>query len=1158
MGKYYRAVELLDTSKLRVEALARAEDYAARGVDLRELSCTQLALKYSKIYIKHKDPEKLVHCSRVLEKSSKFNESIRILDDAKMALEALEKADSLEKSGVHVAEEIKTSSLAYKYGKEYVESNDMDSLEKVSKYIVDKAKLARLWKQSKEYDRVLRLYEKQRMYQQAYRLLSGQKRFDEALQLAQVEMNSAMRNSFVLQKVKYEIFTSDVVSSETVSLLKSLPLSSPNSVTAHALLLSGKVQKNVKNCRNAQGIYKSLGHKIGELEAFAQIVELVQNPDSESEPHIPPPYVVLNMCIIAKNMSEAVRNQNPLILQHMFEFYGLQKAALLNDMYHTPPDQDIWIGPPTLVQGAGQGEPPETDLDGMLILDGENARKVIAKHIDSFVSYWLKSFDLKAKLEAKLLKSSELKSFHKELSRKRLLSPNTAASVSPDMLRDYICIIINCVKYYIATAKEDKVDGINSTLGASLILLIFSPQISMHLPLVKYKHIYPVRNSEIMRDAFDKWMKKSVKDKLKNYMMVQLDTWLAAWKVCSISGVGTDGLLQLAINEGKIVDGLQQAHVASKAREKFHTPPQFKFWKSSNSYFHIFFFFLRSCNLIRKERNVLVASQCIMEHFFYTIARQAKLGVVISVPSVVNILSVHTTVLLAMITQSRNLQGRAASFAVPKFFQQSVQQFDDLNAMASNDRWVLSAGSDQVEGKLREGRQYLHFFTSKIMNLLWKILHLLLGFTDHTFNVLTFSLKNVESEACRNCLILVLTIFANLAVSRHKPNLLQECHKSIATALEKAQKKKCPAYITEAYVATQRDDFTVGVFGLIQRLLLLHDPQAKLAMITYNPKSKYKFDFYPITSLSTEPITEPQSPQVSYAPVKPGVSYAESMRQPSSSTTLQQPNPLLSTPDLPLSVAEVEDSDMMTFEVPKQDQEEEEDPAIVMKFTSAKAAPHTAVLLDPSVDPSGYCTVCGVQLKMMFWRNVIDVRELEAQMSTEEGAGGETVDTDNQEDEDVLEKYEEHVKRDSHITNKELSSRFLSAVDQEFIPLKDKLVEVLYKLQSTDSPHLQSLVTQLVDEITDLVEVSDMTVNNLCEKRAWQEGINTVEKLVYSMQERVYEGEGLMAQILKAEQVAAQQQQQAQHAQAKAKPKLNTASETSHYELADDMDYGDD
>ena len=124
---------------------------------------------------------------------------------------------------------------------------------------------------------------------------------------------------------------------------------------------------------------------------------------------------------------------------------------------------------------------------------------------------------------------------------------------------------------------------------------------------------------------------------------------------------------------------------------QFWAPEPFILWK--DKYYHIFFFWLQSCRFIKKEGKVLSASKCAIYYFLGNIA-QSK-SIFISVMNMVDILSVHCTAVLMMLTGA-NQKHAPFNFVVPLLYQHAVQVFDNLNIGHNGHKWVSKIQDDTL------------------------------------------------------------------------------------------------------------------------------------------------------------------------------------------------------------------------------------------------------------------------------------------------------------------------------------------------------------------------------------------------------------------------------------------------------------------------------
>lgn len=796
-------------------------------------------------YWKAKDAE---NCARLRDKAGRYSEAVKIMDHFNRKTEALLKAAEYEKQGVQLDPEVSINELSYLYAKRYANLKDKGSLLEALKYMTDIPRQIRILKEGDLHGDVFDILVKQKLYREAYRLASAQKWYEKGLSLARKLSDSRMVAIMTFRKVKATAFIQrdeGKVNPEVSSTLHPFLRSSDSFIKAHAYLLLGILEGDVSFCRTARENYKHLKHKVGELEAFNAIAELRKEESQRS---------VLDAYRLAHDVKGMLCQSKPSAsakqtLTQALEFYDLQK---IGDVYHTPSDQDVWIR--TLRDWECQDG--KKDLDGMIRLDASKTTERMANHCGSFIEKWQSHYELHRQVQSKLTQFK----LHREINESKFLSRSfSSAEIPAGVLRNYIQ---SCIDALELAKVIPAFDPVNPTI---LLLSIFSPQVSIYLPLKK-QHIRTVRSSKIAHDAVQKWIKPIIQKQESETQAIRVDPWLVAWRASCI----TDGemkLLKTSLEkQAKAVD-----NEAKSAGSQFRRPPAFIKWRQENKYYHIFLFWLRSCQLI-KDGDMLRSSKCAIYHFLANVAESPK-GAFISVMNLVDILSVHCTALFSVLTCINFLnQKKVFSFIIPLVYQHSIQIFDDFNCY-KGDKWILPTCVEEVrKRKTRNGLIELEFQCQK---LLWIALDIVLGLYRRHFSPLSYAMKQtkaLESGAARHILILASTILGNLIITGSKPaEGIDRYRQRFFGILQKAvhQQQSVPEYVQRACRFFESPNAARQMFPMIQNLLLVGDPNSPAILAKLGFKSN-QITFEPIPHSSAgERNRKPQSQQPSQATVMP-------------------------------------------------------------------------------------------------------------------------------------------------------------------------------------------------------------------------------------------------------------------------------------------------
>lgn len=739
--------------------------------------------------------------ARIQENLGEYNSVIRSLlgKPFMKKREALMKAAEYEKKGCMLDPKFTPSELSFSCAKFYSGRKDKKVLLEVLKYMPEHERRVKFLKEAELFKEAFDDHTANNQYSSAYRLASARGWFADGKALAKQSSDTSMEARFILQEAKQEYlmlpvnFNVSSVNPDTINRLKEVASSKETVLKAEANLLLGMLLKAQSQCIVALGQFKMQKHKAGTLEAFEGVGQYSKVSDQE----------VLDCSHIAKKVSTSLRESNDMNLDVKLavKLCGLQ---LIGKVYFTSPFSNIWIDKDTLLKYEGE----DADPDGMLCLK-HDVRDVMAKHYEAFIEKWLAKFKLETKLQQRL----QAFKLHSQLLQKRSLNKQySLQEVSSLSLREYLQACVHFLELWVLKDQPKRIDSC-----IAHILAIFSPQVYIYLPqCLNSQHVHTVRISVNSRKCFADFIQNEISRSSEVVDRVQMNDWLHVWRASCIA------LPSLKLLTEKI-NGLE-SDIGKKADEdkEYKPPPGYIFWKSENRYCHIFSLWLNSCVDLREHSRVLWAAKLAITHFLGNIAEDQR--IFISVMNCVDILSVHCTSLLAMITNANALQNISTAFTLPLLYKHVVDFFNCMNcrrARETSDKTLLAACVEQVSSY-----RNLHDLFSQCKQLLVRAMGYLIGTHSRAprFSLLKFGLnKFPESDATRLCLILTLTLFGNLTMLKVRDLRLFE--DKISGILKKAATRsaKVPGYIRKVYseVSANSQSFSrpAFVFNLVANLL---------------------------------------------------------------------------------------------------------------------------------------------------------------------------------------------------------------------------------------------------------------------------------------------------------------------------------------------------
>ena len=771
-----------------------------------------------KCYRKIKDTK---NCVRLLERENRYDEAVRMFRAPK---EALAKAVEYTSKGIELSHDLIPDNLSYVYASQCAKRKDKSTLIEMLGYMSDASRKARFLKIGGFYSEALKEYVSSDELDSAYRLASGQCMFSEGREIAKTHEDSRKESEFVFHHIHAELLKRREKASPPFPSMKfekdvlKFKSSGDPMTKAQACLLWGIATKDVGLCRVAHGIFVHF-NKAAALQAFDALTSLVKD---HNRPNLDQ---VLTACTNAKDLQHALETTGDLnlLVKQATAFYGLQKVR---DVYLTPPNHNVWVSVKLRTQCLVKDDEGK-DIDGWFRLNVSATREVLAAHVGSLITKWLGAYATEITIKKKV-EGFEL---HQDIQKKKfLLHHNTKNEVSALSLKVYMESLVSQCRLGVVLAREKTCDMAVSTLQA-----IFSPQVSIGLPLTK-QHVVVLRGARSIRKSFH----ATIKAHLDPCNLNRMDEWFSAWRACCL----TDGtsLVDTTLQklEEKVNHQFKNRSASSADSDScgfwrrdgsFQAPPAYLYWKLEDHYYHVFNIWMYSCTLIRDGHKALWAAKHAIYHFLGTISQRKSLS--LSVMNLVHVLIVHCTGLFAMLTQLNHHQGkRLAKFVVPVPYPACVDLFDWINCK-DRECTVFSACTGEVTRSFKQDKP--HLLHNDCVNLLDTALSILLGNyrKDNTlskeeqtsFRVLKYAFRNekvVSSGAARHCLVLALTLFANLVP--YQPQYKCETRKRefVSFFEEVSNQEKAPGYVKDGanvFQAASAQMLQSKVYQYVGRLL---------------------------------------------------------------------------------------------------------------------------------------------------------------------------------------------------------------------------------------------------------------------------------------------------------------------------------------------------
>ena len=767
--------------------------------------------KAAQCFLRGRDLENF---AKIQENLGEYNSVIRVLNGKPFMKkrEALAKAVEYESKGYMLDPKFTPSELSFSCAKFYCERRDKTVLLEVLKCMPEHERRVKFLKEAGLFKEAFDDYASSDQHSGAYRLALARGLFDEAIELAKRDDDKMTEDKFILWRAKHEYlnlnrdFNVSDVCSEVIDNLKKVTSSKDKLLQAEANLLLGMLTKAQSHCLDAKWLFQVEKHKAGTLEAFDQVGKFGKVSDQD----------VLDCAHIAKKVSASLRNSNDMNIdvKQAVKFCGLQ---LRGRVFISSEFCNVWI----LLDSLRKYQCG--DIDGMICLQYE-IREKMAEHYAGYVRKWVAKFKLESRVQQRLLAFN----LHRQLKKCSLDRWYSLQEVSSVSLGAYLQARVNWLE--LQSLRDAPTDSI-----VAQMVSIFSPQVYIYLPqCLNIQHVQTVRRSVNSRQCFTTYMEHNISSMQKlpeaTTNKVQIDEWLLAWRASCIA------LPSMKLLDEKTLSLESEVDDMKKGGSKY-TPPGFIFWESEERFRHVFSFWLSSCKDIREHSRVLWAAQLAITHFLGNVFEDKRIS--ISVINCLDILTVHCTSLLAMITNCNALQKFPTPFTVPLMYKHMVEIFSCMNCREierTPDKNLMAACVEQVSSY-----RHLKNLFNHCKLLLIRAMGYLIGTHRRSprSSMLSSGLwNNPDSAATRLCLILTFTLLGNMAMLNVRE--LKEFEEKIFNILKDAASRNVPDYIKEVYhqVCANSCLFNPAfVFSLVANLLHRSRMESTLTRLTFKQKS---------------------------------------------------------------------------------------------------------------------------------------------------------------------------------------------------------------------------------------------------------------------------------------------------------------------------------
>ena len=726
------------------------------------------------------------------------------------------------------------------------ESNDFVKFVEI---IPDVKEQIHFLKQARLYKEACDILEKNEKFESAYRICRAQHLYNRGIEIAkrlgvnhEHSMILFMAEHWIqLVQSKQSIQQDSRSKLEEILTFKDL---APKHRARASLLLACKIlndnteteiSRALKLCIEAWDTYKMVRSNAGEIEAFNMLTKIREKTREHTVQHgiklLDTVSKVQKVCELLRKRAAAFTTD----LHDIEDFYGLEKLG--STVYCMPRQHGFFFKP-------SYDKPDSNDADGMLQLDQESVLKQIEDHYQKFVENWKKYIpNVKEPWETKVRLSFP---FHSELQGKVLYLQKVHRKFPTKQIEEYL----QMCKVALQLSKLNP----SAIIPASVIVplqTLLSPFSQLSLPFERENYLF-VRKSEVLQEFLGGKFCKEIHDQVPVLLdsvekIPNIDRWLQAWKIMHITGEGNVAIMNNEINKQRTIIN-SRVHILRRYDPSRHAPFTYSYSKKSGlPYQSIFAMWELACKLYR-EGKALHATRISLAYFVQVIARRRSLRKTFSVENLINILTIQSTALLAMISASKFRQKQRNIFIIPESFELIVKTFNLINCDRPDHCQLLPACLKTLQEVPPE------IVLQRSIKFLSNILDLLTGFYRMEYKPLKRAIHNGTRTEAIHCLVLALTVFGNLVLYDLLPT--HDCEilfKEIIGILESkvTSRYKLRKMVQETYFKmTSSTKFnTKALFEEVIRLLL---EQADLKLMCLQT----------VTSLGKPKIVlKPYSPQ---------------------------------------------------------------------------------------------------------------------------------------------------------------------------------------------------------------------------------------------------------------------------------------------------------
>ena len=660
--------------------------------------------------------------------------------------------------------------IAQRTAEYYLQNNNIKHAVACVEYFSEVRDKISLFKKVKFINEAIQMLFTNEQYDDLYHLLKGQGCFERGAEIAEKLNNNETHCEFLLLLIKKKLSTAQYAEEDRHKDAKMLEEANDRLCDDHETLklqvelICGILKQDPLACFNVCRKFITI-NKFGAIEALNVAINF-------KKLNLDKIIVIVDCLRFANDVISNIEKTEMLTLKHLElqcrKFYQFEQSE---GKFFLPPCQFYWI--PNLEKFSLA----ERDNDGMIQFDEVKVYELLKTHLNNVIHKWM-LLDLE-KVLFSMITSNKYKTLNSVLDKQ--LDIQKFAKRSYDISIFVICCIKlieiahfhdgksikSCdIKYKIENIKISKW-GELSDYASIRLFYVFSPEWCYYFTFSK-EDIRMIKESKIICNLLFTMLHSDEKVK------TNINSFLENWRILKLTGCDASTLVKCLKNEeaefmkkvSKEKSKNEQSNVKQNTKKTNQSQlNEAMFIQNDSNYSHIFFAWLHSCRCL-ENINFMGFAGGVIEQLFILIAERESFKPKITVLNITYVLEIISIGLFGSLQAALVHMNRRKSIPLlfPKFYEHLVTSFDPINftPQAFLDIVATSVVNDKNFKQINEYSLYL----------LQKILYLLLGKIEPSFNVLRYASKtDVYKNGFERCLVLCLSLLGNLWSLLHKQYL---------------------------------------------------------------------------------------------------------------------------------------------------------------------------------------------------------------------------------------------------------------------------------------------------------------------------------------------------------------------------------------------------